>query len=303
MKTVLVGAVEGSGVALAAMCDSGHAPALVVTLPPELASRHSDFFDLGVQAADHGIPVHHTRNSNLPETLATIAAVKPDFVLVIGWSQLCGPEFRAIASRGTLGFHPSALPKLRGRAVVPWTILTGAEESGATLFWLAEGADTGDIAAQDVFPIDPDAETARSLYDRHMAALRRILPELLNKLAAGDIPRIPQDHSKATICAKRVAEDGLIDWLAPAEDIHRLIRAVGEPYPCAFTHDANGTQITIIAARLHSEPGKYIGLPGQVQEVGDHAFLVMCGDGVCIEITKWSGPEAAPKIHSKLGAE
>lgn len=300
MKSVFVGAVEGSLAGLEALCAAGLAPELVVTLPPGLAHRHSDFADLGPVAARYRIPVHHTARSDSDETCTAIAAMHPDVVMVIGWSQLCDARFRAIPRLGCIGFHPSALPRMRGRAVIPWTILRGETEGGASLFWLGEGADDGDIALQRLFPLDPEAETARSYYDKVVAALREMLPDLAARLAAGEMPRQPQDHSKASLCARRGPEDGCIDWRAPAREVHRLIRAAGPPYPGAFTHLTGGDRITLTAARLTPREGYYLGLPGQVQDLDGRRFTVACGDGACIDVLDWHGSDAPPRLHSHL---
>ena len=124
MKTVLVGAVDSTRAALDAMVASDHAPDLLVTLPSELSRRHADFVDLAGPADAAGVALFRTERSDGPETLARLRALAPDLVLVIGWSQICGAEFRDIPRQGCLGFHPSALPRLRGRAVIPWTILS-----------------------------------------------------------------------------------------------------------------------------------------------------------------------------------
>lgn len=298
MIAVFVGAVEGSARALAALCESGHAPALVVTLPPERAGDHSDFADLGPLAARHGVPVHRTARTSAPETLAAIRALAPDVILVIGWSQLVGPEFRAIPRLGVLGFHPAALPRMRGRAVIPWHILTGQRQGGATLFWIDEGTDSGPIAAQAVFPIDPDRITARALYDRSVAEMLALLPPLMDRLSRDERPAIPQDHARATVCARRRAQDGIIDWRRPAAEIERLVRAVGPPYPGALTAGAGGP-ITVSAARLHGREGYFIGLPGQVQQIDGPVLTVMCGDGRCLDLTDWTGPP--PRRHEMLG--
>ncbi|WP_299147692.1 formyltransferase family protein [uncultured Tateyamaria sp.] len=299
MRTVFVGAVEGSRAALAAICKAGHAPNLVVTLPTDLARRHSDFADLGPIAAQYDIPVHRTEKSDAPDTHAAIAAIDPDIIMVIGWSQICGPAFRALARHGAIGFHPSALPQLRGRGVIPWTILMGGAQAGASLFWLDDGVDTGDIAAQRRFAIDPEAETARSLYDKVIDALQDMLPALLSDLKAGQRPAMAQDETQASVCARRRPSDGLIDWARPARDIHRLIRAAGPPYPGAFTTNAAGETLVITAAQICPRDGYYIGLPGQVQAVTSDHFTIYCGDGACLDVTAWSG--AAPARHTHLG--
>ncbi|SDL79912.1 methionyl-tRNA formyltransferase [Aliiruegeria lutimaris] len=301
MKTVFVGAVEGSLAAFTAICGAGHVPDLLVTLPPDLSRRHSDFSDLVPMAEHFGVPVHFTKRSDSEETLEAIRAVQPDLVMVIGWSQICGPAFRAIPRIGCLGFHPSALPRLRGRAVIPWTILLGETTSGSTIFWLGAGADDGPIAAQSHYSIDPETITARDLYDRVLIALTEMLPPLLSRIKGGDIPSEPQPETGISICARRRPEDGRIDWTRPASEIHRLIRAAAPPYPGAFTQATDGTRITVISARLFPREGYYIGLPGQVQAIDGSNFTVACGDGRCLDILAWSGADHPPALHSKLG--
>lgn len=298
MISVLVGAVEGSARALSALCESGHAPALVVTLPTDRSGAHSDFADLGPVAARHGIAVHRTARTSAPETLDAIRAVAPDVILVIGWSQLVGDDFRAIPRLGALGFHPAALPRMRGRAVIPWHIIARQRQGGATLFWIDEGTDSGPIAAQAVFPIDPDQITARELYDRAVAEMVALLPPLMDRIAAGEVPAIPQDAAHATLCARRRPEDGIIDWRCPASEIERLIRAVGPPYPGALTGRPDA-RITVTAARLHPRQGFFIGLPGQVQDIRDGMLTVMCGDGRCLDLTEWTA-ERPPARHAML---
>lgn len=299
-RSVFVGAVDGSRAGLLALIHAGCAPSLVVTLPPQKSDRHSDFADLTSIARIHGLPVHHTSSINSPETIAAIRRHDPDLTLVVGWSQICRQEFRSIARDATIGFHPAPLPKLRGRAVIPWTILLGETVSGSTLFILDDGVDSGPIVMQRTFRVGPE-ESARSLYEKHKRALVEMLPEAVRLFELGEAAPMPQDEDLASYCAKRTPEDGVIDWTAGASSILRLIRAVGDPYPGAFTY-SNGQRLTIWEARMLERGGRYIGLSGQVQCVTDRGFAVRCGDGRSIEVTRWSSPAGdAPKVHSKLG--
>ncbi|RMA41542.1 methionyl-tRNA formyltransferase [Rhodophyticola porphyridii] len=303
MRTVFIGAVEGSAKALEALCRSGHAPSLVVTLPLELSYRHSDFADLEPICTAYALPIHRTPKSEAPDTLHLIAELQPDLLLVVGWSQLCSAALRNIPRIGSLGFHPSALPRLRGRAVIPWTILLGLKETAATLFWLEDGADTGPIASQRPIPVDPDRETAASLYEKQITALAEMLPPLVARIADGDVPADPQDDSLASICGRRRPENGLIDWSRPAAEIERLIRAVGPPYPGAFTYSESGTRLTLTLAEPHPRENYFIGLPGQVQAINGNHFTVSCGDSRSIDITAWEGAHEPPRVHTLLGEE
>ncbi|QRM57002.1 methionyl-tRNA formyltransferase [Sinorhizobium sp. BG8] len=299
MRIVFVGAVETSRVALEALVRAGRPPALVITLPREAAHRHSDFSDLRSLARACGSRVFETTNINSPETLEAMRAVDPDLTLVIGWSQVCREPFRAVARGGSVGFHPAALPRLRGRGVIPWTILQDEQTSGSTLFWLDEGVDSGPILLQRLFLVASD-ETARSLYAKHVQNLADMVPEAVALIEAGSAPRIPQDHGMASICAKRTAEDGLIDWRWPASTVLRFIRAVGDPYPGAFTFHG-GTKIHIDGATFLPEAPQYIGIVGQVQAYTEKGFAVLCGDGRCIDIQEWRSPlEKRPPMHCKL---
>jgi methionyl-tRNA formyltransferase len=298
MRIAFVGAVESSLVALRTLIRCEMVPVLVVTLPPEAAARHSDFADLAEPAAAAGAGIHFTRNINTPETIEAIKAAQPDICLVVGWSQLCKDEFRNIAPLGALGYHPAPLPRFRGRAVIPWTIISGEAYSGSTIFRLDEGTDSGFILAQERFALAPD-ETARSLYNKHMQSLQRIIPQALAKAAAGEAGE-PQDEDAANYCAKRTPEDGLIDWKQPAEAVLRLIRGVGEPYPGAFTFEG-GERIIIDSARLSAERGRFIGVAGQVQTHTREGMTVLCGDGAAIEILAWRNSSGnRPKMHARL---
>ena len=302
MKTVFIGAVEGSAVALRALCENGQAPDLVITLPLELAASHSDFADLGPVAESNGVSLIRSARSESPEVMAALRDLAPDLVMIIGWSQLVGPEMIALPRLGVLGFHPAPLPKMRGRAVLPWQILTGQRQGGATLFWIDEGVDDGPIAAQAVFEIDPDSITVRELYDRAVQEMARLLPELVARLGRGERPATPQNHAEATICARRRPEDGRIDWSRPAIEVDRLIRAVGPPYPGATTITSKGIEVTIASARLHPREGYYIGLPGQIQNIENGIATVMCGDGNCIDLLEWQGVDKLAR-HGKLGGK
>lgn len=298
MRIAFVGAVESSGVAFEALAAAGAPPALLVTLPAEAAARHSDFIDLVAPARSAGAAVHFTTDINAPPTLAALQHARPDIIIVVGWSQICRAPFRSVARLGALGYHPAPLPRFRGRAVIPWTILMNEAETGSTIFRLDDGVDSGPIVAQELFAVAPD-ETARSLYEKHKRSLARLVPEALAAIATDRNAGTPQDDTMASYCAKRTAEDGLIDWRESAGRVLRLIRAVGDPYPGARTFDSRG-MIVIEAARPYTPPGRYFGMPGQVQSHTDCGFTVLCGDGSTVEVTAWRGLTGKPRIHAKL---
>jgi methionyl-tRNA formyltransferase len=299
MRIGFVGAVEGSLVALKTLIHLGHAPVIVVTLPPEAMQRHADYVDLRALAEWAGSAVHLTTDINAPGTIERLLQNGVDLLVVVGWSQICRRAFREAARFGAIGYHPAPLPRMRGRAVIPWTIIANETVTGSTVFWLDDGADTGGIIAQRRYGVAPD-ETARSLYEKHKAAMPLLIGEAIAKVEAGDRRGEAQVEAQASYCAKRTAEDGLIDWHNDAEDILRLIRAVGDPYPGAFTF-LDGSPLTIDKASFFAPKGRYIGLLGQVQTHMEEGYTVLCGDGAVIAITSWRGGGGQrPRVHARL---
>jgi methionyl-tRNA formyltransferase len=302
MRAALVGAVESSAVVLRTLVGSGRCPAAVVTLPLEKAGRHSDFIDLRPAAREAGVRVIETAQVNAPETLHALRVLELDYLLVVGWSQIVHADLLRLPRRGCIGYHPAPLPELRGRAVIPWTILLGRRTTGSTLFWLDEGVDSGDVLAQRRFDV-AENETAASLMAKHMDALGSMVHDVLPDLAAGHGRRRAQDHSLATYCAKRTPMDGRIDWSRPAREVWTLIRAVGRPYPGAFTFAGRQKLVVWSADLVNAAP--YFGLPGQVQALEPAGALVACGEGyvrlTSVQREGQAGAEVAFKLHERLG--
>lgn len=300
-RAAIVGAVHSTEVAAKAVIDAPDWDLqAVVSLPAELAHRHSDYCDLSSLCEEAGARFVETSQINDAATLEQIRECDLDLLLVIGWSQLCGPEFRQILPGRTLGYHPAALPRLRGRAAIPWTILSGDPITAGTIFHLADGADTGDIVAQKFFHLG-ERETAKSLYEKHMRALERLVPETLALAGdcSGAIVGSPQDDAYATYGARRTPEDGRIDWTARVDDIDRLVRAVGEPYPGAFAM-LGDARLIVHEAVPHSGAGKYAATPGQIVAIDGTSLLVRTVDGL-LEVKKWDvAGEKAPKAGDRL---
>lgn len=60
-----------------------------------------------------------------------------------------GKKTRYVPRLGWIGYHPSLLPRHRGRSSIEWAIRMGDQITGGTIFWLNGGIDRGDIAYQD----------------------------------------------------------------------------------------------------------------------------------------------------------
>lgn len=107
-------------------------------------------------------------------------------------------QARRRARLGALGYHPSLLPRHRGRDAVRWAIHMREPITGGTVYWLTGRADAGPIAAQDWCHILP-GDDAATLWRRELGPMGlRLLTAAVADVAAGRSARIAQDESAAT---------------------------------------------------------------------------------------------------------
>jgi methionyl-tRNA formyltransferase len=192
------------------------------------------FESVAATAAEHGIATIAPADPNVSEVVARVAAARPDFLFSFYYRAMLKPSLLALPSRGALNMHGSLLPKYRGRVPVNWAVIHGETETGATLHYMTEKPDAGDIVGQTAVPILPD-DTAKEVFDKVTVAAETTLRAALPALLAGTAPRTPQEASCATYFGGRKPEDGIIDWSRDATSIHNLVRAVAPPYPGART--------------------------------------------------------------------
>jgi methionyl-tRNA formyltransferase len=298
MKTVLMGAVSSSRVVLERMVATHFPLSLVLSLDTGNAANASGRVPLHEVARQHGVPFQTFVKANSPEVVQTLRDIAPDYLFVIGLSQLIRKEILDIPSKGVVGFHPTPLPKFRGRAAMVWQVLLGVRETKCSLFLIDEGMDSGPILGQEPYVIGEN-DYARDVQIKLHAALARLTDRVLAQMLDGTLHPVPQNDEEATILLVRRPEDGHIDWSRPLADVHRLVRAVSRPYPGAFGLYDGTHPVTIWRADI-LENHRFIGIPGQIARLGDGFFDVLGVDGL-LRVTDFSNPDAVTlRVGHKL---
>ena len=211
-----------------------------------------------------------------------IKVLNPDFIFVIGWSQLIDKEIINASKKGTIGFHTSKLPKDRGRSTIAWQISEGYTETALTMFYISEGIDNGDIISQENIKIEQNDYVKDILFKINQSTynlLKTYFPLLLN----GKVPRIKQDETQASYRKLRTDNDSLINWNSNTDKIYNLIRAVSFPYPKAWTL-YKGNKIKINYASLIDFDFKgfyYFERPGTIiGNMKSFGYLIKTRDGI-----------------------
>lgn len=112
---------------------------------------------------------------------------------------ICAHSFDYIGKRtryksrlGWIGYHPSLLPRHRGRSSIEWALRMKDIVTGGSVYWLNDGIDRGDIAYQDWIWLD-HGKTAKQIWDEELMPLGlRLMEEAINDIAKGIIRRKPQ---------------------------------------------------------------------------------------------------------------
>ena len=273
MRVLFIGSVEFSHKILEKLISIDSE--IVGVCTKKKSSFNSDFFDLKPLCDLHFIPCYYANDINSKESIKWIEGKKPDIVFCFGWSALIKNSLLSIPSMGVLGYHPTKLPKNRGRHPLIWPVILGMTASASTFFFMDDGADDGDILSQIDFEI-LYKDDARSLYDKVVNIALNQVDVFYPKLINDNYLRITQDHDSSNTWRKRHKNDGIIDFRMTSRAIYNLVRGLSKPYIGAHVK-YKGRDVTIWKvievgnSQNHIEPGK-------VLEVREKSFIIktMC---------------------------
>ena len=250
----------------------------VVSAPDRPVGRNAVLTPTPVtaRALELGLSVMRPVLVRRPESVEELRAVAPDLVVLADYGQLIPRSLLDLPPRGFLNLHPSALPRHRGAAPIPATILAGDTESEVTLMVVSEEMDAGPIVATEPLQVRPD-DTAVTLEKRAAEAAARLLRRALPDWLAGRLPARPQPDKGVTLTRPLRREDGRLDPSRPAVELERQVRAY-QPWPGSYIESDRTVGGRLIVWEAHvaaSEPGD---APGQIVPTSDHG-LALATDG------------------------
>ena len=111
-----------------------------------------------------------------------VAAYEPDVVVLAGFMKLVGTAFLDRFDGRVLNTHPALCPSFPGTSGPADALAYGVKVTGATLFVVDAGVDTGPIIAQTTVPVEDD-DDVESLHERIKVAERNMLVESVGRMA------------------------------------------------------------------------------------------------------------------------
>jgi phosphoribosylglycinamide formyltransferase-1 len=179
--------VSGGGTNLQALLDAAQDPAFGARVVAVGADRQ------GIEGLDRaeraGVPTfvvpvgEHADRAAWDNALTkAVAEHEPDLVVLAGFMKLVGPAFLERYGGRCVNTHPALSPAFPGMHGPADALAYGVKVTGATLFVVDEGVDTGAIVAQTVVPVEDD-DDVDSLHERIKLAERRMLVENVGRMA------------------------------------------------------------------------------------------------------------------------
>lgn len=247
------GSPDYARIVLSSLLEAGIKPEFVVCNPDKPVGRKKVITSPPVKdlALSQGVTVLQPATKS--EILNLVPRLKElDFSVVAAYSKILPKAVVDAPRLGTLGVHPSWLPKYRGPSPIRSVILDGADKTAVVIYKMDEGMDSGPTLWGQPFELRGDEyleEIAPKLWEAGGKGLVKLIPNFLEGAA---IER-EQDHSKATFTKMFSTADGEVDMQNDsAQAIYRKVRALN-PEPGVFTLNfpgREGRRVKILKAHL-----------------------------------------------------
>lgn len=260
-----------------------------------------------------GIPYVEAKSGRSPEFYEHYIKLKPDLNIMARFRTIVPESILNYPKLGTIGWHPSLLPKYAGADSLTWAIIFGETKTANTILWTDKGIDTGPILLQKEVEISPDDTSASLYHDKITPGAVETIVEAIDLIKNGTAPRIPQDLSRYSYYSFITEKDALINWVQPAKRIYDLIRGTN-PYPGATTHFQD-RPFKVLDSELHLgfegitlEAVTVAAIKaGGVIDITSQGIRVVAPDGVilikavCVDGSKIRAAHFADQVGVKVG--
>ncbi|MBN1424868.1 methionyl-tRNA formyltransferase [Candidatus Fermentibacteria bacterium] len=266
---------------LDAIADSEHRLAGVVSRPdrPHGRGRIATPSPAALWAMAGEWPLLRPIRVSVPSFEPEFRALGADVAVVADFGEILKPFVFAWTRHGFFGLHPSLLPRWRGAAPIPWTILSGDGMTGVSVFKISASVDTGHVALSETIPVC-DRETGATLAHRLAKTGAVVMLEALRHLQTGSLTLTPQPPGDAPVARKLRRLDGMLRWETDAFALDRVVRAL-VPWPCAWCQ-CHGREVKVLrsfplSAKSEYSPGTVVG--ATVVEGEGEGVRIACGSG------------------------
>lgn len=280
LRIIFAGTPDFAAAHLKALLGSHHQVIAAYSQPDRPAGRGKKLCASPVKevALAHQIPVYQPLNFKSQDTLAELAALNADLMVVVAYGLILPKAVLETPRLGCINVHASILPRWRGAAPIQRAIEAGDTETGVTIMQMDVGLDTGDMLMKTFCPILPE-DTGGSLHDKLIGIGTPALIQALDSIQAGTITPEKQDDSLSNYAPKLSKEEAALNWRLSAAELERKVRAFN-PFPVAHTKLAgtgDDQRMRVWAASATEQAGA--SEPGVITHIDARGLWVACAQG------------------------
>lgn len=206
----------------------------VITQPDRPAGRGRKLRSSPVKLRcnELGVSIYQPDSLKSPEIIATLQTLNTELIIVAAYGMILPLTLLDLPKFGSINVHASLLPRWRGAAPIQAALHAGDSDTGVTIMKMDPGLDTGPILSQRSIVIR-SSDTGGKLAGRLADLGAELLLETIPGYISGELHPQKQDENKATYAPLLNKSDGRLDFMRPAIELERQIRAF-DPWPSSF---------------------------------------------------------------------
>jgi methionyl-tRNA formyltransferase len=166
---------------------------LLCSIVPFIPNHYSSF----LWAKRNGLKTLTTSNVNSPEIVAQLKAINPDLIISVSMNQIVKKDILEMPSKRCINVHCAPLPRYGGMSPYVWALANNEDHSAATIHYMEEGLDVGDIIVQEKISV-VQRDSAFALFYRCCKRASELLVKVVNDIEFGTTASYPQDLSQKT---------------------------------------------------------------------------------------------------------
>jgi len=262
MKYVFFGSPRFAEIILKHLIDAGMPPIVLVCNPDRPFGRKQIITPPPTKTlvVTQAKEVAVLQPENLTGIAGTLRAVGADFFVVAAYAKIIPESILEIPRVGTLGTHPSLLPKYRGASPIQSVILNGETETGVTIYQMDADMDHGPIIAAESCAVGTN-EPYPALEQKLADLSAKLLIQSMPLFATGHATPQAQNETQASYTKKFKTEDAFVDEAdltaaesGNAEKSLQILRKINafNLEPGAWTM-RNGQRVKMLAATIESD--------------------------------------------------
>lgn len=166
---------------------------IVCKFLPFIANHYSSY----LWAQRNNVTSVVSSNINDAEVVEQIRDSKPDLIVSVSMNQIVKKQILEMPRKRCINVHCAPLPLYGGMSPYVWALANNEDHSAATIHYMDEGLDTGDIIVQERVNVVKN-DSAFALFYRCCLRAGKLLVKVVDEIEAGTVTSYEQDLSKKT---------------------------------------------------------------------------------------------------------